>query len=393
MIQLFNIGVRGGRWLWNLRKVAPIAKLGKSVKGLAGYLKRMKAPLIAGLSRYRNVVSTKLSPTLSKLGTGRLAKLKDLAKSPRGRLVGKILNYGLLGYTAYEIVSALGDKESDEKDRNAAAAIEAKGIDKLEQDISLLRDITNMHAEDEMIWQGMVAHNNERSYLLRTIAGMLEDRRLHSEASLSTSNDDRVKLLSFDDKLYAISLLNACAKRLASSADEHVSPLLDAFRVQCATSSNTLSLPTRALQVAYTAIQQGDDTISAACAQYVENTSAFSDEMSASALDDFYNSGTSTFDIVNPLVGVAAINNAIAKSQAEHTAYITSSLATDVKLVVLDGFYDRWKVDDDGKDDETAVLSYLYQLQRPISRYSEYVRSVQVGNDSTYNYANTIKDL
>lgn len=135
-------------------------------------------------------------------------------------------------------------------------------------------------------------------------------------------------------------------------------------------------------------------SIATSCREYVATVAGLADELTASSLDEVFNQNTSKMDLFdltspNSLESYSKVGNSTSDAVI---SFHCSNLSTDVKIVALDGVFDRLSVDSDGSDDESGVVRYLYNMQRPSHNFREFMIALQSGNTDRSLYARTIKD-
>lgn len=373
------------------------------IRIIANGISKVGGRVISSRSAIRR--STKLlPPTVSGKGTRgswsgifgkRLSKIDDAKLTKRGALLRRILNAGAWGLTAHELYNFFAsDTTKEAKDGNSSFSesedASITNVLDMEKDVRVLNELSGQYVAEPS--KGSYPQDSAYSPLMRAITLLFSERVIWSSGELPLNRVREINNLSIQDRAYGISLLNTIAKRLCGT-DEY-SDILNALRVQNATSIATVSVPTRSFSLLAKSNMLDSKAVATSCREYVATVAGLVDELTASSLDEVFDQNTSKVDLFDLSSPTAAESYAAVSSSASGAiiSFHCSNLSTDIKIVALDGVFDRLSVDSDGSDDESGVVRYLYNMQRPSHSFREFMIALQAGETDRSLYARTIKD-
>lgn len=278
-----------------------------------------------------------------------------------GSIIGKSLNLAFLGMTAMEIYDYFrGSKEGDNGTEIKGEDLSLKELGQVEKGANITKPLAE--AEHTNLTRTL-AH--EEGLVLNLINHLFVSKRFIVNAELDDRAHDILSQLQLGDRIRGIELLNAIAKVFV---DESEFPdMLESFRLQSAISRLSDSQRTNAFDFILENGVHRSEAFKSACQTYTETIRRFNEELSLSASDDFFEDTTYQFFDVFDLLPWGDRQNYSGDSDLkgqQGAAFLSTALATDVAFSLVDSLIDRWSVDSDGEDDESAAIDLLIKQQQ-----------------------------
>lgn len=338
---------KGGKILRTMETTAVTAE---KTGGVVKYVPKGLSKVVGKGSGYGKVVGEVYSP-LKTSSNWKLTK----------NLLGKGLNLAFLGLTAKEIYDYfVGSDEGDNGTKVTADELSLEELGKIENGANVTKPLLEAANTNET---RSIAH--DESLVLTLINHLFVSKRFIINAELDDRAHDILSQLEIGDRVRGIELLNAIAKVFV---DESEYPdMLEAFRLQSSVSRLSDSQRTNAFDFIIENGVHRSEAFKSACQAYTETVRRFNEELSLSASDDFFEDTTyQFFDLFDLLPWGDRANysgDSDLKGQ-QGAAFLSTSLATDVAFALVDGMIDRFSVDSDSEDDESAAIDLLIKHQQ-----------------------------
>lgn len=333
-----------------VRTIQTTAVTAEKAGGVVKYVPKGLSKIFGKSGGYSKIVSAVYAP------------IKTSARwfTPKS-LLSKGLNLAFLGLTAKEIYDYFNGSEEGENGTTVSnEELSLKELGQIEKGANVTKKLTELSNTNDI---RTLAHDED--LVLTLINHLFVSKRFIVNADLDDRAKDILVQLQQGDRLRGIELLNSIAKAFVDDSD--FPDMLEAFRLQCSISRLTDSQRTNALDFILENGVQRSEAFKSACQAYTETIRRFNEELSLSASDDFFEDTTfqlfDMFDLL-PWGDRASYQGDSEVKGQQGAAFLSTSLATDVSFALVDSFIDRFTVDSDGEDDETAAIDLLMKHQK-----------------------------
>lgn len=374
MFQVFRLlGTYGSRLYAGLTEVKALSSLSKFSKIESAVLKAGKYVSAAKSSIMK--ILPRVIPVKGKAGalfkSVNLRKMGQLKKVVKNPYLGKVLNAGLTAAMFYPLVKEwMGDPEIT-SDPEAV-----KQIKEAEATYGVINELTP-HATLTAYDALNSAPSSLENRFSQIVKNMMVDRSFLTGNGFDDSTMAQMNTLDDQERIYILSVLAGVAKGLCLDTD--ASEVLNAYRYQSCLSDQLFAVPTKGFELLLKKGLSTENVYEAAAMQYTETISSFAGELSQAAFQDFFDESTNiVFDFKDIFGGDTGSTWSAEKEEwaIQRVNAQVSCLSTDSNLNTITGWLDRFAVDSDGKDDESAALRTMLKYQSVSDNYRWFMRNI-----------------
>lgn len=216
-------------------------------------------------------------------------------------------------------------------------------------------------------------YSDEATFMESLLGDVFFSKASISGADLMDSLSSRITSLTDDERVFMITGLARVQKELAIYCSQPSSMRL--LGLQAACSSVTNASPSTALSVLMSkSMLKGSNAESFSATQCLSYEALF-EALRDKLADKYFNDSTSVFDLFDAFDGDL-------KPQDEEVlrSLYTSMLVSDDTSAAQKGWWDKFKVDKDGEDDESAALRNLTMLSSIDPDFRSLVAAINDGD-------------